>query len=152
MPLARRRLLHQHPDDVVAQQQAVQLLHHAAGRLAPQHRTLALMGLQFINREFLLPPFVVEHDQGLGRVELLVQQRRQQPVRLARAGAAGIIEGVLDDPHQDAVAVLLAGRRAAVELGQVGAVVQHPDRLEDQVRLDPGQQMRPRWRTSATVW
>ena len=32
---------------------------------------------------------------------------------------------------------------AAVDLGQVRAVVQHPDRLEDQVRLDPGQQMRP---------
>ena len=141
-PPRRRRLLHQDPDDVVPQQQAVQFLHDATGRLAPQHRTFALMGLQFIDRELFLPPLVIAHDQGLGRVELLIQERRQQPMRLARAGAAGIIEGVLDDPHQDPVAVLLPVVAGAVDLRQVGAVVEHADRLEDQVLLDPGQQMR----------
>src|SRR5512133_2274467 len=34
-PVHRRSLPHQHPDHVVAQQQAVQLLHHPTGRLAP---------------------------------------------------------------------------------------------------------------------
>ena len=34
------------------QQQAVQLLHHPAGRLAPQHRAFALMRLQLVDREF----------------------------------------------------------------------------------------------------
>ena len=47
--------------------QPCQLLHHAPGCLTPQHRTLSLMSLQFINDHFLLPPFMVKDDQGRGR-------------------------------------------------------------------------------------
>jgi hypothetical protein len=71
--LARRRFLHQHADHVVFQQQAVQFLHHTAGYLAPQHGTLPSMGLQFIDRDLLLPPLMVEPDQGTGQVELVIQ-------------------------------------------------------------------------------
>src|SRR3954453_9199358 len=118
-PPRRRRLLHQRADDVVPQQEPVQLLHDSAGRLAPQHRAFALMRLQFIDRELFLPPLVIARDQGLGRIELLIQELRQQPMGFARAGAAGILEGILDDPHQDAVAVLLPVVAVAVDLRQV---------------------------------
>ena len=65
----------------MAQQEAVNLLQYAAGRLAPQHRSLPLVGLQFINGQFLFPTLVVKHDQGHGRVELSSKQRRQQTVQ-----------------------------------------------------------------------
>ena len=138
-----RGFLHQHPNDEVPQQQAVQLLHHAPGCLAPQHRTLSLMSLQFINGLFLLPPFMVKDDQSRGRIELVVKQRRQQPMGLPRARATGIVECVLDDPHQDAVTILLPIGWAGVDLGQIRTIVQHSNRLENQVRFDPGQEMSP---------
>lgn len=106
----------------MTQDQAVQLLDHASGRLAPQHRPLALVRLQLVDRQLLLPAFVVQHDQRLGRVGFGVQERRQQTVDLARAGAIGVVEGVLDDPDRDAVPVGIPILGRGVELGQERAV------------------------------
>ena len=51
-----------------------------------------------------------------------VQQSGQQPMLLAATGSIGIIEGVLDDPHQDSLSVMTAMGGAGVEFGQGGAL------------------------------
>ena len=69
------------------------------------------MGLLLVENEFFFPPFVVQHDQSLGRVPRCIQQRGQQPVLVARARQARIVQRVLDDPHQQTVLVAVAVSR-----------------------------------------
>jgi hypothetical protein len=84
---------------------------------------------------------MVQDDQHLRWVRLRVQQRRQQSVNLIRAGSIRVVEGVLDDPNRDAVTVGIPVLGRGVKLGQERAVGQGGGRLEDPIRLDPGQQM-----------
>jgi len=123
-------LVHQRAEHVVSEHQPVDLLDHSRRRLAPQHRSFALVGLEFVNGQFLFPASMVKLHQRLGRVFLFVQQGRQQAVFLSGTGAFGIVEAVLDDPHWDAVPVVRAVAGVAVELGQVRAVAQASDRPE----------------------
>ncbi len=73
--LAGRRRAHQDTHDVMSQEQAVDLLNHAGWGLTPQHGTLALVGLEFVEGQFFFPAFVVQHDQALGRVPRLAHRR-----------------------------------------------------------------------------
>ena len=54
----------------------------------------------------------------------------------------GGVHGVLDDPHRDRRPVGLAAR---VQLGQVGAVGQHPDRGQPETTPRPATGCAPRW-------
>ena len=56
-------------------------------------RAFALMGLELIEGQFLLPAFVVEgNDQVVAGSSSRIQQGGQQPLPLTLAGAARIVE------------------------------------------------------------
>ena len=131
------RLEHQDPNDVVADEQSIELLHHSSGRLAAEHRPLALVGLQLIDGQLFFPAFMVELDEPRSWMGVGIQQSGQQPMLLAATGSIGVIEGVLDDPHQDSLPVMTTMGGAGVEFGQGGAVREVLNRLEDQVGPTP---------------
>jgi len=93
--LSGGRFVHQHPHQIVCQQQAIDLLDHTGRGLAAEHWAFALMGLELINAQFFLPTLVVETDQGRGRIELGIEQGGQQPMPLAGPGASRVVERVL---------------------------------------------------------
>src|SRR5262249_39551119 len=70
---------------------------------------VGLVGLQLVGRGLGLPALVVLGGQRGGGVERRVQQRGEDAVALAVAGAGRVVDGVLDDP--DAEAVLPAAAR-----------------------------------------
>jgi len=82
-----------------------------------------------------LPALVVEHDQFLGRILLGVQQRGEQAMTLAVTCTIGRVEGVFDDPHDDALFVPLTMVGGRVDLGQVRSVRQVSKRFDARHRI-----------------
>jgi hypothetical protein len=99
------------------------------------------MGLQLVDGKLVFPALMVEHDQFFGGVGRCIQERRQQAMHLFLGRATGVVQGVFDDAHQDAVLILLAVVRRGVHLGQIRAIGQDLDGLEHQIAFDTGQQL-----------
>ncbi len=126
----------------MAQEEPINLLQYADGRLAPQNRSFPLMGLQLINGQFLFPTLVIKFDQGHGWVQGFIQEGRQQTVHNLVPRTAGIIEGVLDDPHLDPVLVLSPMASRQIHFSQVRSIGKTTNRPENKAIFDSCQQMR----------
>ena len=137
------RFDHQRADHEVGQRQGVPFLPHAVGSFAAQVRGLpgadrVLVSLLFVEHQLDPPAFVVACDQFAGRVLFGVEQVGQQAVFVAVSRALRIVGRVLDQPRDDPLSVLLAVVRRRRDLDQARAVVQAPDRHEDQIALNRG--------------
>lgn len=103
--------------------QGIQLLHDPQGRLAPQvgwfgRSRRVLVCRLLVKGVFDLPTLVVKKDQRFGRVSLTVQQAGQQDMVLAAIDPFGIVMRVADDAHQLTIPIVLAIRRAGVQLAR----------------------------------
>src|SRR5512135_2860184 len=140
------RLEHQRPDHEMPQRHRVDLLDHTGWRLAPQVRRLGrsprvLVGLLLVEDQLLLPSLMVQDDQFFGRIEILIKQIRDQGVDFAMADPLRIVQRVADHPHDDPTSILPAVVGRSIDLGQIRAIGQVADRLEDQPAGHPRQDL-----------
>src|SRR5947208_658418 len=85
---------------------------------------------------WLCPSFMV-NQRGLVRRQVVrVEQVRNQAMTFTGPWTIRIVVRVLDDPHHQSPPVVAAVAGIGVDLGQIGAVAQATQRLEDRVALD----------------
>ena len=102
------------------------------------------MRLLLIKDQFFFPTLMVVTGQFQRREQRVIEQVGRQTMGLAMAGPLGVIQRVLDHPHDDAVAVLVSIMRRGINLGQVRAIRQPLDRPQDQVAFETDQEFVPR--------
>jgi len=125
----QRRVVHQNAHHVVGQQHAIQFLDHADRRQTAQGAThQALMGVDFINHDLNLPPFVIGAGHIVRRGQARIQQRGDHAVFLPLARQRGISDGRGDDPHQDVGALAATRIIRRQQLGQHRAIRQRAHR------------------------
>ena len=75
------RFVHQLTGGKVCQQKTIELLPHQIRRLAAQDDMRSpQVGLEFVERGFDLPAFVIERRQFGGRRRFVVEDRGRQPI------------------------------------------------------------------------
>ncbi len=100
------------------------------------------MGLLLIIDQLLLPSLMIQDDQFFGGIEVGVEPVRDQGVDLAVPEPLRVVPRGADHPHHDPVTILLTVGGRPIDPGQIRAVGQVADRLEDQVILHPYQDPR----------
>lgn len=117
--------VHQEPDGVVSDEQAIQLLDHTDGFQAAQRATCQpLVGVHFVNHPFDFPPFVIAAGQVEGRIDFWIQECGNQAMALTVSRQGSIQNSVLDDPNQEALATLAALIGGGIKTSQPGPVRQ----------------------------
>ena len=128
----QRRFMHEVPNGIVGQQDAVEFPQHSARcAAAKMHQAIEFMGLEFIIPDFDLPALVIKHHELRGRVCVRVEQGRHQPVTLPMTGPVGIVEGVFDDSNDEAMGLAASIAPRRIDGGQEGAVAERTYKRED---------------------
>src|SRR5271167_1737337 len=100
---AQGGLVHETTDGEMRHQQTIELLPYQIRRLTAQDDMSApQVSLEFIERRFDLPAFVIERRQFGGWRECVAQNRGSQPIQ--RLCPLDSFQAVFDDPYHDSVA------------------------------------------------
>jgi len=127
-------LVHEEPDGVVGQEDAVDFLEDAAGGAAPEiDESIQLLGFQFVVADLDFPAFMVQNHQFGGRKSWSIEQRGDQTMTLPVAWTFWIIEGVVDHPNGHSVGLTPTVAPGRVDHRQVRSVLERANTLEDDV-------------------
>src|SRR5712672_14011 len=99
------------------------------------------MGVDLINGEFDLPPFVIGLDQEVCCNGAGVKQGGNQAMNFLMANSIGIIDGVFDDPHEQRSALLFAWGILRTKVGQITSIAELAHIGGDDTTVQPRQHM-----------
>jgi len=121
----------------MTQCQRIDLLDHTGRRLAPQVRRLGrpprvLVGLLLVIDQLLFPSLVIKKNQFFRRVKILIKEIGDQHMNFAVTNPLRVVERIADHPDENPIAILLTVVGSPINLGQIRAIGQVSDRLEDQ--------------------
>ena len=102
-------LVHQSTDYVMGNEQGIQFLDHADRFQAAEGAARqALVGVNFVDYEFDFPALMVSTGQVVGWIAFRIQEGGNQTMLFPITRQGWILNGVLEDAHQEAQATFAA--------------------------------------------
>jgi hypothetical protein len=116
------------------QRQRINLLDRTRRRLAPRMRRLGRpprvrVDFLFVEDQIVIPSLALRNNQLFFRIEVLIEEVRDQTVDFAVAHSLRFVQRVADCPPDDPLAILLAVGGRPIDLGRIRTIGQVADWL-----------------------